>query len=39
MIHEIKIQNVNTKKQKKAIEKLPKQNEMFHKNLNITRTI
>ena len=37
MMHEIKIQNVNTKKQKKTIEKLLKQNEMFHKNLNITK--
>ena len=37
MIHEIKIKNVNTKKQKEAIEKLLKQNEIFHKNLNITR--
>ena len=37
MIHEIKIQNVNAKKQKKAIEKLLKQNDMFHKNLNIIR--
>ena len=37
MMHEIRIRNVNTKKQKKTIEKLLKQNEMFHKNLNITR--
>ena len=35
MMHEIRIQNVNAKKQKKTIEKLLKQNEMFHKNLNM----
>ena len=37
MMHEIRVQNVNAKKQKKTIEKLLKQNEMFHKNLNIIR--
>ena len=37
MIHKIKIQIVNIKKQNEAIEKLLKQNEIFHKNLNITR--
>ena len=37
MIHEIRIQNVNIKKQNETIEKLLKQNEMFYKNLNITR--
>ena len=37
MMHEIRVQNVNAKKQKKTIEKLLKQNEMFHKNLNITK--
>ena len=37
MIHEIRVKNVNTKKQKETIEKLLKHNEMFHKNLNITR--
>ena len=37
MMHEIKIQNVNAKKQKKTIEKLLKSNEMFYKNLNITK--
>ena len=31
MIHEIRIKNVNTKKEKKAIDKLLKQNEMFYK--------
>ena len=39
MIHEIIIKNVNTKKQKKAIEKLLKQNEMFRKNLNVIKVI
>ena len=39
MIHKIRIKNVNTKKHEKAIEKLLKQNEMFHKNLNITRLV
>ena len=37
MVHGIRVQNVNAKKQEEAIEKLLKQNEMFHKNLNITR--
>ena len=37
MMHEIRVQNVNAKKQKETIEKLLKQNEMFHKNLNITK--
>ena len=37
MMHEIKIQNVDAKKQNKTIEKLLKQNEIFHKNLNIIR--
>ena len=37
MMHEIRIQNVDAKKQNETIEKLLKQNEMFHKNLNITR--
>ena len=37
MIHEIRIQNINAKKQNKTIEKLLKQNEMFYKNLNIIR--
>ena len=37
LMHEIRIQNVNAKKQNEAIEKLLKQNEMFHKNLNIIR--
>ena len=37
MIHEIKFKNVKTKKQKKIIEKLLKQIEMFHKTLNITK--
>ena len=37
MIHEIKVQNVNAKKQKKTIKKLLKQNKMFHNNLNIIR--
>ena len=36
-MHKIKIQNVNVKKQNKTIEKLLKQNEMFHKNLNIIK--
>ena len=36
-MHEIRIQNVDVKKQNKTIEKLLKQNEMFHKNLNITK--
>ena len=36
-MHKIKIQNVNAKKQNETIEKLLKQNEMFHKNLNIIR--
>ena len=36
-MHEIRVQNVNAKKQNEAIEKLLKQNEMFHKNLNIIR--
>ena len=39
MIHKIKVKNVNAKKTKKAIEKLLKQNAMFHKNLNITRVV
>ena len=37
MMHEIRIQNVDAKKQNETIEKLLKQNEMFHKNLNIIR--
>ena len=37
LMHEIKIQNVNAKKQNETIEKLLKQNEMFHKNLNIIK--
>ena len=37
MIHEIRVQNVNAKKQNKTIEKLLKQNEIFHKNLNNIR--
>ena len=37
MMHEIRVQNVDAKKQNKTIEKLLKQNEMFHKNLNIIR--
>ena len=36
-MHKIKIENVNVKKQNETIEKLLKQNEMFHKNLNIIR--
>ena len=37
MMHEIKIQNVDVKKQNKTIEKLLKQNETLHKNLNIIK--
>ena len=37
MMHEIRVQNVDAKKQNETIEKLLKQNEMFHKNLNIIR--
>ena len=37
LMHEIRIENVNSKKQNEAIEKLLKQNKMFHKNLNIIR--
>ena len=37
LMHEIKIQNVNAKKQNETIEKLLKQNEMFYKNLNIIK--
>ena len=37
LMHEIRVQNVNGKKQNEAIKKLLKQNEMFHKNLNIIR--
>ena len=37
IIHEIKMKNVDIKKQKKAIQKLVKRNEKFHKNLIITR--
>ena len=37
LMHEIRVQNVNAKKQNEKIEKLLKQNEMFHKNLNIIR--
>ena len=35
MMHEIKVQNVDAKKQNETIEELLKQNEMVHKNLNI----
>ena len=37
IMHEIRIQNVNAKKQNEIIEKLLKQNKMFHKNLNIIK--
>ena len=36
-MHKIKIQNVDAKKQNETIEKLLKQNKMFHKNLNIIK--
>ena len=36
-MHEIRIQNVDAKKQNETIEKLLKQNEMFYKNLNIIK--
>ena len=36
-MHEIRIQNVNAKKQNEAIVKLLKQNKTFHKNLNIIK--
>ena len=37
MVQEIRIKNVNTKKQEEAIEKLLKQNKMVSKKLNIIR--